>query len=416
MTETANGKIVDDSMRENYPATVKFPIAKMIVEVEESDDPLVIPSEQVADINLREAMDDVTACPVLIENSISLKEDSLAQGEIVFDSEGEEFRVVLRSLTVSDDINQEFEPKKGFLRRCEIWRNRQHRKMIAGLRRLIEYKFVGPAISIDELLHLQDVQDFTDRVEDIREAVSRSTNLELNEFDEIVAKKEKSIISQPSDLLALPYKRFIYKFDGSDYFVNQKPVYLTQSASSRDPSIAVNGDTGNTVWDAAVFLTSYLDSNHDLVCNKNVLELGSGLGLCGIAASHIGAQSVTFTDLGYILQSTRENLTSNNIDPNLNPVVELDWSHPDRSTIDWSSVQVVIASDIVWLAQLVDPLCVTLTFIHEHCHNLEQIIFSNQRRSDVVTDAFLNTAEKLFRIENTQTDDSLEIHTLRRKV
>ena len=34
----------------------------------------------------------------------------------------------------------------------------------------------------------------------------------------------------------------------------------------------------------------------DLFKDKNVLELGSGIGLCGFTASHIGAKNVVFTD------------------------------------------------------------------------------------------------------------------------
>ena len=342
-------------------------------------------------------------------------EESLVNSEILFDSEGEEFRVTRKSLKANTEIEIVEDPKRGSVKKGEIWRDRQHRKMIAGLRRLIEYKFVGTVIPLEGLLQLEEIQDFTDRVEDLREAVSKSNKLSLNELGEVVANKQECGTAQPAGLLALPYKRFIYKFDGTDFFVNHKPVYLSESLVDRDTTQAVDGDTGNTVWDAAVLLTSYLDSNVSLVRDKHVLELGSGLGLCGIASSHIGARIVSFTDLGYILESTRANLASNGIDLDVNRVVELDWSHPDCATLDWSSVQVVIASDIVWLDKLIDPLLTTLNFMRDHCPNLERIILCNQRRSDIVTDTFLSRTQNFFHIENTQTDGSLEIHTLTRR-
>lgn len=50
---------------------------------------------------------------------------------------------------------------------------------------------------------------------------------------------------------------------------------------------------------AAVGFSQYLSLNPDVVKGKKILELGAGLGLPGIVASHLGAKSVTLSEFGY---------------------------------------------------------------------------------------------------------------------
>ena len=58
------------------------------------------------------------------------------------------------------------------------------------------------------------------------------------------------------------------------------------------------GDVGCVVWDAALVLASYLetndwvnDSGQNCLSNKTVLELGAGTGLVGLQAAHLGYDS-----------------------------------------------------------------------------------------------------------------------------
>ena len=44
---------------------------------------------------------------------------------------------------------------------------------------------------------------------------------------------------------------------------------------------------------------------------KKIADLGTGTGLTGLVALHLGAREVTFTDVGPVLELTRENLSSN---------------------------------------------------------------------------------------------------------
>ena len=55
------------------------------------------------------------------------------------------------------------------------------------------------------------------------------------------------------------------------------------------------GDVGCVVWDAAIVLTSYLDtaslktsSGQSVLKDTRVIELGSGTGICGLQAAALG--------------------------------------------------------------------------------------------------------------------------------
>ena len=336
------------------------------------------------------------------------------KAEVLLDSDGEEFRII-RGSTVAD-ASPVWEPHASVVRRAQIWRNRQHRKMIASVRRLIEWQIGEEPTSIEHILETDSVRDLTDDPNDIREAVSKSLKIALNELDQIIVRFpevcNEDIPPPVPPLLALPYKRFIFKFDGTDFQINSKPLRLCEPIANRASTEAIDGDTGNTVWDAAVFLCQYLDGNPAIVRGKHLLELGSGLGLCGIAASLVGATSVCFTDLDYVLNTTRSNVALNDLDPATHHVVELDWSKPEKASFDYDMIQTIIASDVIWLDKLIDPFLNTLIFLSAKCVNFERIILSNQRRSDIVRDSFLFKAQKNFHLDMSCVDGTLEIITL----
>lgn len=78
----------------------------------------------------------------------------------------------------------------------------------------------------------------------------------------------------------------------------------------------VNGDgvmsgVGGDVWCAALLLSTWLLANPEVVRWLSVLELGSGLGLCGIAAGYL-ARTVTLTDyVDELLENLRYNVNLN---------------------------------------------------------------------------------------------------------
>ena len=55
---------------------------------------------------------------------------------------------------------------------------------------------------------------------------------------------------------------------------------------------------GYALWDAGTGLAIWLALNRDRVAGQRVLELGSGVGIGGVAAALVGAESVVLTDFG----------------------------------------------------------------------------------------------------------------------
>lgn len=53
---------------------------------------------------------------------------------------------------------------------------------------------------------------------------------------------------------------------------------------------------GGDVWSAALLLSAWLLTNPEVIRDQAILELGSGLGLCGIVAGYL-SESVILTGL-----------------------------------------------------------------------------------------------------------------------
>jgi hypothetical protein len=100
------------------------------------------------------------------------------------------------------------------------------------------------------------------------------------------------------------------------------PVVVSESAHHGQR------DTGMTVWDGSLILSKFLELQigREGIAKHNVLELGSGTGLCGASAGVLGAPNVWLTDLDYCLPNLHETVAANedNVAGHLH-VKPLDW-------------------------------------------------------------------------------------------
>uniref|UniRef100_A0A2A4JBK2 Uncharacterized protein n=1 Tax=Heliothis virescens TaxID=7102 RepID=A0A2A4JBK2_HELVI len=171
-------------------------------------------------------------------------------------------------------------------------------------------------------------------------------------------------------------------------------------------NMVVNGTTGLKTWEAALMLSDWALSNPEIFANKNVLELGSGVGFTGITISKLcNVKSLTFTDChNDVLKTVCENIEINlphykqetihgvtmfkNAGKSLN-VMMLDWNTlddlPENVVPD-----IVIGADIVYDPSILIPLCnVIKTFCFRNKH-LEVYIASVIRNEETFS-LFLKT-------------------------
>jgi len=108
------------------------------------------------------------------------------------------------------------------------------------------------------------------------------------------------------------------------------------------------------LWPSAVALSEYILANQSEFKSKYVLELGCGLGLCGMAAHRAGAR-IVFSDYdNHALEYTRLNFKRNF--KHAAVVKKVDWRNPVTS----EKFDIIIAADILYETRWLQPVFETL--------------------------------------------------------
>eukprot|EP01060_Flectonema_neradi_P008824 TRINITY_DN16312_c0_g1_i1.p1 TRINITY_DN16312_c0_g1~~TRINITY_DN16312_c0_g1_i1.p1 ORF type:complete len:232 (+),score=38.88 TRINITY_DN16312_c0_g1_i1:135-830(+) len=139
-----------------------------------------------------------------------------------------------------------------------------------------------------------------------------------------------------------------------------------------DPVIDVDG-MSLQVWDGSRKLSGWMRDEPELVKGKNIMEIGSGVGLASLVAARLGAESVLCTEYTEIALSViHQNIVANNLEESCRSCC-LDWDDPNN--LPSSRVDVVVASDILFLSavsrkvaallNMVFPVSGTLLMVHE---------------------------------------------------
>ncbi|CAK0863650.1 unnamed protein product [Prorocentrum cordatum] len=206
---------------------------------------------------------------------------------------------------------------------------------------------------------------------------------------------------------APPEAQFHAAFDG-DFTIGGSPLLLGPwRLGARGTGAQEHGDTGRSIWDGAIAMAKALEQNPRLVAGRRVLELGSGRGVAGLAAALLGARQTVLTDLGYCLEALEEaaRLTIEGVEQRGSPgnagaggpastaveVAELDWARPEQfldSRPAGEQFDVLIAADVVWLAELAPLLARALLAVCQRSPSAEVLIV-HQTRTTRADEAFL---------------------------
>eukprot|EP00899_Mesostigma_viride_P017703 jgi/Mesvir1/25934/Mv20928-RA.1 len=183
----------------------------------------------------------------------------------------------------------------------------------------------------------------------------------------------------------------------------KNPRYPAFDPNFFDEDYSVEAKTGFQLWEGTYGIISLLDATCPAYAScplhldkklkgRRVIELGGGTGLLGLSAASVGAH-VMITDLTALVQHINDNIKRNIINSengstSLSPADTapgygpwpgakrvgygtvttsiLDWLRPEswRSKLDeLSTSEFIIAADVVWLLELVQPFVDVVTAI-----------------------------------------------------
>eukprot|EP00743_Colponemidia_sp_Colp-15_P008409 GILK01009136.1.p1 GENE.GILK01009136.1~~GILK01009136.1.p1 ORF type:complete len:246 (-),score=33.71 GILK01009136.1:187-888(-) len=145
----------------------------------------------------------------------------------------------------------------------------------------------------------------------------------------------------------------LQSFDFKD--VTQKVLCLKSACTDFDL-------TGQVVWPAAFILSSFIVQHPDIFQSKSVLEVGAGVGLCGLLASRYALHTVLTDHNDTVLKVLTRNAQEHTTAPESIQCVKLDWGvniDEFKQTCP-KPFQVIIGADVVHWPDSVKPLFETV--------------------------------------------------------
>ncbi|MEE6498467.1 hypothetical protein FKM82_003111, partial [Ascaphus truei] len=126
-------------------------------------------------------------------------------------------------------------------------------------------------------------------------------------------KKHESVAAEPLDEL---YDALANVLNSEETTICHKSYFLPSGDSvtlSENMAIISEGTTGLVTWEAALYLAEWAIENVDIFNNRTILELGSGIGLTGLAiCKSCFPNKYVFSDHHQrVLQQLKENIRLN---------------------------------------------------------------------------------------------------------
>ncbi len=145
-------------------------------------------------------------------------------------------------------------------------------------------------------------------------------------------------------------------------------------------------ETGAVVWDGSVLLAR-ANALEPPERKRDVLELGAGCGLAGIAWAVTEGCNLTLTDRPHRLRALRENAARNGVEAT---VAALDWTRAEFGAYD-----VVLAADCVYDEALATPLVRAMSYAMRD-GSVALVTVDEANRRPAALRAFLRVAERAF--------------------
>ncbi|XP_073218639.1 protein-lysine N-methyltransferase EEF2KMT isoform X2 [Lepidochelys kempii] len=191
-------------------------------------------------------------------------------------------------------------------------------------------------------------------------------------------KKHESVATEPLDELYDVLADILNKEESTNCYKSYLLPTGDSVTLSETVAIISQGTTGLVTWDAALYLAEWAIENSAIFNNRTVLELGSGIGLTGIAiCKTCNPKTYVFSDYhhcvleqlrenihlnGFVLESETENHTKMQSQSQRAEVMDLQGPKITVAELDWDSVaeeqlselqaDVVIAADVVYDPQI----------------------------------------------------------------
>jgi len=198
-----------------------------------------------------------------------------------------------------------------------------------------------------------------------------------------------------------------YNFSYLSYVLSNRQIISLQESNC----MVVDGTTGLKSWTAAKHLANWIDINKDLVENKSILELGSGIGLTGIVILKTCSPSLfTFSDHhSKVLEVLRNNISTNDVKQK-SKVYQIDWSDSyclDNYLND-NNPDVIIAADVVFDPLITSYLCEVLNKLLVDSNKSRVCYIACTLRSDQTIEHFckLIVEEYNLKLENICDNNS----------
>ncbi|KAM9977015.1 hypothetical protein ACTFIR_010867 [Dictyostelium discoideum] len=157
--------------------------------------------------------------------------------------------------------------------------------------------------------------------------------------------------------------------------------------------------TGQVIWPSAQVLTQYIIKNQEEYKNKKILEVGSGVGVCGLFLAKLGQPCTLSDNNEIVLDLLRLNVEESTADGYKCDCIKLDWGNQEdmdncllKSKDDDNSAaggfDMIIGSDIVYWKIGIVPLFKTVSYLLKHNDDNSRFVTCYQSRS-TQTDNYL---------------------------